>query len=296
MEHARRQVRPGLNPTRVVRRVPTSSSDTPSGISKPTSAVTVRRAATFTVEMRPETWSLLGFDKTEDEVFPASSATPTPSGRAEEIFAPHLEAGSGLLGNNSRWLQFPTIGCSRWYHGNMVLMGDAVYAHFSVGSGTKLAMEDAIALAGRLSVDQPLEEAFGRYEEERRPEVASLQRAAKASRDWFEGADRYRNMDPEQFVFSMLTRSQRITYDNLRVRDPGYMSGIDAWYAGSEHACPPVGPDSHRCSTPSVPRSRAAQPDHGLSHGPVQRCRGSTQRMASGPSGKPGSWWRRNGQ
>ena len=163
--------------------------------------------------------------------------------RCEEIFAPHLD-GLGLLGNNSRWLQFPTINCERWHHGNVVLMGDAVHtAHFSVGSGTKLAMEDAIALAGLLQADHTLDEAFDRYEESRRPEVESLQRAAKASRDWFEGADRYRDMDPEQFVFSMLTRSQRITYDNLRVRDPAYMAGIDSWYAGSEHSCPaPVEP------------------------------------------------------
>jgi anthraniloyl-CoA monooxygenase len=199
--------------------------------------------STFIVEMRPETWTALGFDKTEDEVFPPGVSDDYALQRCEEIFAPHLD-GLGLLGNNSRWLQFPTISCERWHHGNVVLMGDAVHtAHFSVGSGTKLAMEDAIALAGFLKADHPLDEAFDLYEEARRPEVDSLQRAAKASRDWFEGADRYRDMDPEQFVFSMLTRSQRITYDNLRVRDPVYMAGIDAWYAGSEHSCPaPVEP------------------------------------------------------
>ena len=199
--------------------------------------------STFIVEMRPETWVALGFDKTEDEVFPPGVSDDYALQRCEEIFAPHLD-GLGLLGNNSRWLQFPTISCERWHHGNVVLMGDAVHtAHFSVGSGTKLAMEDAIALAGFLKSDHPLDEAFDLYEEARRPEVDSLQRAAKASRDWFEGADRYRDMDPEQFVFSMLTRSQRITYDNLRVRDPVYMAGIDAWYAGSGHSCPaPVEP------------------------------------------------------
>jgi anthraniloyl-CoA monooxygenase len=217
--------------------------DTPSGMVWAHIYPYSDEGSTFIVEVRPETWSALGFDKTEHEVFPPGVSDDYALQRCEEIFAPHLD-GLGLLGNNSRWLQFPTISCDRWHHGNVVLMGDAIHtAHFSVGSGTKLAMEDAIALAGLLLSDLPLAHAFARYEEMRRPEVESLQRAAKASRNWFEGADRYRNLDPEQFVFSMLTRSQRITYDNLRVRDPGYMSQVDAWYAASDHSCPiPVGP------------------------------------------------------
>jgi anthraniloyl-CoA monooxygenase len=216
--------------------------DTPSGMVWAHIYPYSDEGSTFIVEMRPETWSALGFDKTEHEVFPPGVSDDYALQRCEEIFAPHLD-GFGLLGNNSRWLQFPTIVCERWHHGNVVLVGDAIHtAHFSVGSGTKLAMEDAIALAGLLVADLPLDQAFDRYEEKRRPEVESLQRAAKASRNWFEGADRYRDLDPEQFVFSMLTRSQRITYDNLRVRDPGYMSRVDAWYAVSEHSCPtPVG-------------------------------------------------------
>ena len=218
--------------------------DTPSGMVWAHIYPYSDEGSTFIVEMRPETWSALGFDKTEDEVFPPGVSDDYALQRSEEIFAPHLD-GLGLLGNNSRWLQFPTISCERWHHGNVVLIGDAIHtAHFSVGSGTKLAMEDAIALAGLLLAGHPLDTAFDRYEEMRRPEVESLQRAAKASRNWFEGADRYRNLDPEQFVFSMLTRSQRITYDNLRVRDPGYMARVDAWYAASEHSCPTsVGPD-----------------------------------------------------
>jgi len=217
--------------------------DTPSGMVWAHIYPYSDEGSTFIVEVRPETWSALGFDKTEHEVFPPGVSDDYALQQCEEIFAAHLD-GLGLLGNNSRWLQFPTISCDRWHHGNVVLMGDAIHtAHFSVGSGTKLAMEDAIALAGLLLSDLPLANAFARYEEMRRPEVESLQRAAKASRNWFEGADRYRNLDPEQFVFSMLTRSQRITYDNLRVRDPGYMSQVDAWYAASDHSCPiPVGP------------------------------------------------------
>lgn len=200
--------------------------------------------STFIVEMPPETWAALGFDAS-----PAGDIEPGQSDehalrRCEEMFAAHLD-GAALMGNNSRWLQFPTVVCERWHHGNVVFIGDAIHtAHFSVGSGTKLAMEDAIALAAQLSEDGAHQDAFERYEEQRRPEVESLQRAARASRNWFEGADRYRNMAPEQFVFSMLTRSQRITYDNLRLRDPGYMAGVDSWYAASEHRCPrPASPE-----------------------------------------------------
>jgi anthraniloyl-CoA monooxygenase len=202
-----------------------------------------QEGSTFIVEIPPKTWSALGFDKTEDEVFPPGTSDEFAMERCKEMFAEHLD-GRELLGNNSKWLQFPTIACQRWHHRNVVLMGDAIHtAHFSVGSGTKLAMEDAIALAGQVVHGTPLDLALERYEETRRPEVESLQRAAQASLRWFEGADRYRNIDPEQFVFSMLTRSQRITYDNLRVRDPGYMSAVDAWYAASEHHCPdPVDP------------------------------------------------------
>jgi anthraniloyl-CoA monooxygenase len=194
--------------------------------------------STFIVEMPPATWSALGFDQTAEDAFPPGISDELALARCEAIFAAHLD-GQGLLGNNSKWLRFPTITCEQWHHQNMVLMGDAIHtAHFSVGSGTKLAMEDAIALARLLLDDLPLETALQRYEELRRPEVESLQRAARASLRWFEGADRYRGLDPEQFVFSMLTRSQRITYDNLRLRDPGYMTEVDAWYAASDHGCP----------------------------------------------------------
>jgi anthraniloyl-CoA monooxygenase len=200
--------------------------------------------STFIVEMTPETWVALGFDVSAAEGLEPGESDDLALRRCEEIFEASLE-GAGLLGNNSRWLQFPTVACERWHHGNVVLMGDAIHtAHFSVGSGTKLAMEDAITLAGLLAPGSDHEKVFDQYEELRRPEVESLQRAARASRNWFEGADRYRGMAPEQFVFSMLTRSQRITYDNLRLRDPAYMAGVDAWYAGSEHGSPhPVGPE-----------------------------------------------------
>ena len=196
-----------------------------------------QEGSTFIVEMAPGTWHDLGLD-TGDAVLPPGQSDQKALGVCADLFRDHLD-GHDLIGNNSRWLRFPTVSCERWSVGNTVLIGDAAHtAHFSVGSGTKLAMEDAIALAGQMIRGDRLEDALIRYEEERRPEVASLQRAASASLEWFERADRYRGMEPEQFVFSMLTRSQRVTYDNLRLRDPGYMADVDKWYAASEHGSP----------------------------------------------------------
>lgn len=194
--------------------------------------------STFIVEMAPETWRGLGFDATEQEELPPGVSDELALKRCQEMFTEHL-GDDPLVGNNSKWLQFPTITCETWHHENVVLMGDAIHtAHFSVGSGTKLAMEDAIALSDLLLQGGPLAETLERYEELRRPDVESLQRAAKASLEWFEGTDRYRDMEPEQFVFSMLTRSQRVTYDNLRLRDPLYMARVDEWYAASDHDSP----------------------------------------------------------
>ncbi len=201
--------------------------------------------STFIVEMAPSTWHRLGLDVSDGQTLPPGASDELALRECGRLFERHLD-GAGLVGNNSRWLRFPTITCERWHHGNLVLMGDAIHtAHFSVGSGTKLAMEDAIALSGSLLSGAGIPEALEIYEEERRPAVASLQRAARASLEWFEGADRYRHLEPEQFVFSMLTRSQRVTYDNLRLRDASYMAGVDAWYASSDHGSPvPVGPET----------------------------------------------------
>ena len=199
--------------------------------------------STFIVEMAPDTWRGLGLDETEGDTFPPGISDEHAIGACERMFSEHLD-GHSLVGNNSKWLQFPVISCETWHHENLVLLGDAAHtAHFSIGSGTKLAMEDAISLAGLLTDDQPLPGVFRRYEEERRPAVDSLQRAAKASLEWFEGADRYRALEPTQFAFSLLTRSQRVTYDNLRLRDPAYMEGVDSWYAdqqGADVSVPPM--------------------------------------------------------
>jgi anthraniloyl-CoA monooxygenase len=149
----------------------------------------------------------------------------------ERLFARHL-AGERLLTNRSQWVRFPTIKNERWSHGNVVLMGDALHtAHFSIGSGTKLAMEDAIALVKALEADPgDLARGLVAYEEDRRPIVERTQKAAQDSLLWFENVKRYRELDPTQFAFSLLTRSKRITFDNLRLRDEGFAERVRSWH------------------------------------------------------------------
>jgi anthraniloyl-CoA monooxygenase len=183
--------------------------------------------ATFLAECTPETWEAYGFgEMTQDE----SLAT------LERIFARHL-GGHPLMSNarhlrGSAWLNFPRVLCERWSHENLVLMGDAAAsAHFSIGSGTKLALESAIALAEDLHSEPTREAAFARYEDARRLEVLKLQSAARNSLEWFEDVERYLHLDPVQFTYSLLTRSQRISHENLRLRDPGWLGRAESWFA-----------------------------------------------------------------
>lgn len=191
--------------------------------------------ATVIVETDPDTWRRAGLEDYD-------AGTPRTPGTNDErsirfcerLFAVHLD-GHGLVGNNSRWLTFPTLRTESWHADDVVLAGDAAHtAHFSVGSGTRLAMEDAIALADALARhhdDGDVTTAFKEYEEERRPPVASLQRAAQQSLEWFEGVGRYLSLPPEQFFFQLLTRSLRITYENLQTRDPEFVRGLREWSA-----------------------------------------------------------------
>ena len=159
----------------------------------------------------------------------------------EALFAPELQ-GHRLLTNKSAWINFRTISCERWSHDNIVLIGDAAHtAHFSIGSGTKLAMEDSIALVRALE-EKPddVPGALAAYHEARWLDVAKLQRAARVSQAWFEDISRYKPMAPEQLVLSMMTRSKRVTHGNLRVRDASYVGGVDHWFAESTGA--EVGP------------------------------------------------------
>jgi anthraniloyl-CoA monooxygenase len=163
----------------------------------------------------------------------------------ERLFAPHL-AGHRLLANRSVWRQFPTVRCGRWHRGNVVLLGDAAHtAHYSIGSGTKLAMEDAIALvaAFRALGTGDIPAVLAAYEEARRLDVAKLQRAAQVSLEWFENASRYQVQEPLPFVFNLMTRSKRITYDNLKARDPDLVTRVDRAFdrqAGSAAPRPPA--------------------------------------------------------
>ena len=149
----------------------------------------------------------------------------------ERLFAERLD-GHPLIANRSIWRSFPTLVCARWSRGHVALIGDAAHtAHFSVGSGTKLAMEDGIALTAALERARDVPSALALYEEERKPEVQSLQRAAQASLQWFEGTERYMETEPVQFAFNLLTRSLRITHEDLKIRDPAFTATVDRWYA-----------------------------------------------------------------
>jgi anthraniloyl-CoA monooxygenase len=182
--------------------------------------------ATFIVECSETTWSAFGFGAMSRE---ASIAT------CEGIFAKHL-GGHSLMSNadhirGSAWINFPRILCERWSYENLVLMGDAAAsAHFSVGSGTKLALESAIFLAGELHREVDLTTVFRNYEEARRTEVLKLQSAARNSLEWFENIERYLGLHPIQFNYALLTRSQRISHENLRLRDAKWLSQAEEWF------------------------------------------------------------------
>ena len=178
--------------------------------------------STFIVEATEQTWRAAGLDQaSEDDTVKF----------CEALFKEELE-GHRLLKNRSLWRNFVTIKNASWSFENVVLVGDAAHtAHFSVGSGTKLAIEDAIALAGALRRERGVPAALAAYEAERRPAVESLQRAAQVSLQWFEDTERYMDLEPLQFAFNLLTRSLRITHDNLKVRDPEFVRKVDDWYA-----------------------------------------------------------------
>ncbi|MFC3574763.1 bifunctional salicylyl-CoA 5-hydroxylase/oxidoreductase [Streptomyces yaanensis] len=185
-------------------------------------------ASTVIVEMREEVWRAAGFDELE---------TAETIERCAKIFADAL-GGRPLRSNNSTWTTFRTVVSEHWSHGNLVLLGDAAHtAHFSIGSGTKLAVEDALALVACLEEHTALRDALGAYEEERRPVVASTQRAARASLEWFENLALYLRQPARQFAFNLLTRSRRVTHDNLRLRDAHFTEAVER-----EFGCPPGTP------------------------------------------------------
>ncbi len=190
--------------------------------------------ATFIVECSEETWAKYGFGTLSQQ---ESIAV------CERIFAKHL-GGHHLMTNanhirGSAWISFPRVLCERWSYKNLALMGDAAAsAHFSIGSGTKLALESAVALADYVKSEPNLDAAFRKYEDARRTEVLKLQSAARNSLEWFEEVERYLGLDPVQFNYSLLTRSQRISHENLRLRDPDWLAGAESWFQRQAGAGP----------------------------------------------------------
>jgi anthraniloyl-CoA monooxygenase len=197
----------------------------------------------FIVECDERSWRGAGFDAmNEAETVAACERMFAPwlDGHPLESNAPHLR---------SPWIRFTRVSNEQWYHVDgdaapVVLIGDAAHtAHFSIGSGTKLAMEDAIALARILHRQKDLPTALREYQEERRTDALRLQNAARNSMEWFENVRRYINLDPPQFAYSLLTRSQRVSHENLRLRDHAYLSGVERWFAsrasGQEPEAPP---------------------------------------------------------
>jgi len=195
---------------------------------------------TFIIEAPEPVWLRAGIDKMEQDESIAL---------CEKLFADRLD-GHSLISNakhlrgSAIWLKFNRILCEKWFHKNIVLIGDAAHtAHFSIGSGTKLAMEDAIALSRVLSEHGKVGDALQRYQDERETEALKLQSAARNRMEWFEQVERYVHFDVEQFTYSLLTGSQRIGHENLKLRDANYVKHVEEWFSersGIHHAVPPM--------------------------------------------------------
>ena len=187
--------------------------------------------STFIVEMHDAVWRAAGFDALAAQGFAPGESDHASIARVCDIFG-DLLGGYEVHANNSKWISFTTMRNESWTAGNVVLLGDAAHtAHFSIGSGTKLAMEDALALAACLHEQPDVPAALAAYEAERKPVVVSTQRAAQASLEWFENLGQYLHQDPLEFAFNIMTRSRRVTYDNLRLRDPEFVAAVDADFA-----------------------------------------------------------------
>jgi anthraniloyl-CoA monooxygenase len=196
--------------------------------------------STFIVETDEQSWRNAGLHE----------ATEQESVRfCEKMFAPELD-GNPLVSNKSSWIQFRRVKNDVWHHENAVLIGDAAHtAHFSIGSGTKLAMEDSIALAQSLKETNSIADALISYYEKRWLDVAKLQRAAEVSQSFFEDMRRWTDFDPEPFAFKLLCRSKRVTHENLRIRDPKYIADVDRWFA-DHHGSKDVNPAPPPMFTP----------------------------------------------
>ena len=205
------------------------------------------RTSTFIVECREETWHAAGLEGAD---------TAATIAFCEQLFGKYLD-GCALMANSahlrgSDWINFNRVSNAHWSYENVILLGDAAHtAHFSVGSGTKLALEDAIALHDALGREPDRAAALAAYEDERRIEVLRLQNAARNSTEWFENVARYAKLPPEQFAYSLLTRSQRISHENLRLRDKSYVERMESWLV--EQAANGSHPTRGRAPAAAVP-------------------------------------------
>jgi len=205
--------------------------DTPHGVFQVHAYPFEPNLSTFIVECHETTWKNAGLDRANEQETVAFFA---------KLFADHLE-GHKLLESRTVWRTFPTVRNECWHHGNVVLVGDAAHtAHFSIGSGTKLAMEDAIALvdAFKQHGTKDVPRVLAAYDAARRVDVIKTQKAAQTSLEWFENSARYMHQHPLQFSFNLMTRSKRITYENLKKRDPELVRRVTDWF-GAENGMKP---------------------------------------------------------
>lgn len=180
------------------------------------------RTSTCIVQCRDSTWRRAGLDKLDE----AGSVQ-----FCQELLAPYL-GNARFLSNRSLWSTFQTVRARKWSHGNLVLLGDAIHtAHWSIGCGTKLAMEDAIALVKNLQEFDDIPTALARYELERKPVVERFQQAGRVSELYCENAERFMHLEPIQFAFQLMIRSRRLDYENLKQRDPEFIAAVDRWFA-----------------------------------------------------------------
>ncbi|GJI91799.1 bifunctional hydroxylase/oxidoreductase [Rugamonas sp. R1(2021)] len=212
--------------------------------------------STFIIETPETVWRAAGLEDMNPEQAIAF---------CERLFADQLD-GHALMSNSAHlrgsamWIKFPRIVCDKWVHWNgavpVVLMGDAAHsAHYSIGSGTKLALEDAIELARCFGEHADLAKVLERYQAVRAIEVVKLQSAARNSMEWFENVERYTAMEAPQFAYSMLTRSQRLSHENLRLRDPAYVAGYERWFAErarEQAGLPPLSPAASASAAPPM--------------------------------------------
>lgn len=201
--------------------------ETPAGVFAAHSYKFDRKTSTFIVECDPQTWNNAGFAQMSDEETLRYLA---------EVFAADLN-GQTLLSNNSKWINFLLVRNGRWSFENVVLLGDALHtAHFSIGSGTKLAMEDAIALKKSCDENSDVPSALRRFEEVRKPVIEEYQAAAYESMVWFENAEDYMHLAPIELAYVLMTRSGKVDRESLRRRDPEFVANYEARAGSTDYA------------------------------------------------------------